>query len=187
MRPCTAVAARLILVALTVLGTGCATDSGGEDRDDAGRDPRGRAGAGRQMARHDKQQPQTVWKQYDLNGDGKITRGEFMAVRATCFAKCDGNGDGLLTRAEVKTFFPRQLVDRMDSAFARLDRDHDGLISREEFDRESDRLFRQQDANGDLVIAGSELSNMIPAVLGDMCAESQDRQPGPPGRDSRGR
>jgi Ca2+-binding EF-hand superfamily protein len=75
----------------------------------------------------------------------------------------------------------------MDSAFARLDRDHDGLISREEFDRESDRLFRQLDANGDLVIAGSELSNMTPAVLGDMCAESQDRQPGPPGRDSRGR
>lgn len=184
MRPCTAVAAGLILVALAVLGTGCATDSGGEDRGDAGRDPRGRAGAGRQMARHDQQQPQTVWKQYDLNGDGKITRSEFMAVRATCFAKYDGNGDGLLTRAEVKTFFPPQLADRMDSAFARLDRDRDGLIGREEFDRESDRLFRQMDTNNDGVLAGSELSNVTPAVLGDLCTATSDRPPGSPGRAS---
>ena len=139
------------------------------------------------MARHDQQQPQTVWKQYDLNGDGKITPGEFMAVRAICFAKYDANGDGLLTRPEVKKFFPTPLADRIDAAFSRADLDKDGMISREEFDRESDRLFRQLDANGDLVIAGSELSNMTPAVLGDMCAESQDRQPGPPGRDSRGR
>ena len=187
MRPCTAVAARLILVALTVLGTGCATDLGGGDRGDAGRGPRGRAGAGRQMARHDQQQPQTVWKQYDLNGDGKITPGEFMAVRAICFAKYDANGDGLLTRPEVKKFFPTPLADRIDAAFSRADLDKDGMISREEFDRESDRLFRQLDANGDLVIAGSELGNVTAAVLGDMCAESQDRQPGPPGRDSRGR
>ena len=57
------------------------------------------------MARHDQQQPQTVWKQYDLNGDGKITPSEFMAVRAICFAKYDANGDGLLTRPEVKKFF----------------------------------------------------------------------------------
>ena len=149
--PFPAVAARLILVALTVLGTGCATDLGGGDRGDAGRGPRGRAGAGRQMARHDQQQPQIVWKQYDLNGDGKITPGEFMAVRAICFAKYDANSDGLLTRPEVKKFFSSPLGDRIDAVFSQADLDKDGMISREEFDRESDRLFRQLDANGDLV------------------------------------
>lgn len=154
---------------------------------DTERDPRGRTGAGRQMARHGQQQPQTVWKQYDLNGDGKITPGEFMAVRAICFAKYDANGDGLLTRPEVKKFFPSPLAYRIDAAFSRANLDKDGMISREEFDRESGRLFRQVDANGDIVIAGSELSNMTPAVLGDLYTESQDRQPGPPGRDSRGR
>jgi Ca2+-binding EF-hand superfamily protein len=184
MRPCTAVAAGLILVALAVLGTGCATDSGGEDRGDAGRGPRGRAGAGRQMARRDQQQPQTVWKQYDLNGDGKITPREFMAVRAICFAKYDANSDGLLTRPEVKKFFSSPLGDRIDAAFSQADLDKDGMISREEFDRESDRLFRQLDANGDLVIAGSELNNMTPAVLGVLCTATPDRPSGSPGRPS---
>lgn len=172
-------AVSLLVAVLAVLGAGCTTDSGGRD---SGGGPLGRAGAGRRMARRDRQQPQELWKQYDLNSDGKITRGEFMAVRATCFARYDANGDGMLTRAEVKKFFPPQLADRIDAAFPRLDLDGDGLISREEFDRESDRLFRQLDTNGDGVIAGDELSNVTPAVLGDMCSERYGRLPGSPVR-----
>ena len=49
------------------------------------------------------------WKQYELDGDGKITPREFMAVRAICFAKYDANSDGLLTRPEVKKFFSSPL------------------------------------------------------------------------------
>jgi Ca2+-binding EF-hand superfamily protein len=135
------------------------------------------------MARRDRQQPQEMWKQYDLNGDGKITREEFMAVRAVCFARYDANGDGMLTRAEVKKVSPPQLADRIDAAFSRLDLNGDGLISREEFDRESDRLFRQLDTNGDGVIAGNELSNMTSVLLGDMCSLTSDRRPGSPVRD----
>ncbi len=134
------------------------------------------------MARRDRQPPQDLWKQYDLNGDGKITREEFMAARAVCFARDDSNGDGVLTRVEVKTFFPPPLADRIDAAFLRLDLDGDGLISREEFDRESDRLFRQMDTNGDGVLAGTELSNLTPAVLGDLCSETGGRPPGSSGR-----
>jgi len=134
------------------------------------------------MARRDRHQPQVPWRQYDLNGDGKITREEFMAARAVCFARYDTNGDGLLTRAEVKKFFPPPLQDRIDAAFLRLDLDGNGLISHEEFDQESDRQFRQLDTNGDGVIAGNELGNITPAVLGDMCFETYGRPPGSPGR-----
>ena len=134
------------------------------------------------MARRDRQQPQELWKQYDLNGDGKITREEFMAARAVCFARYDTSGDGMLTRAEVKNSFPPPMADRIDAELPRLDLDGDGLISREEFDRESDRLFRQLDTNGDGVIAGTELSTMTPAVLGDMCSETHGRRPGSPVR-----
>ncbi len=129
------------------------------------------------MARRDGPQPQELWRQYDLNGDGKITRAEFMAVRATCFARYDANGTGMLTRAEVKKFSPPPLADRIDAAFSRLDLDGDVLIGREEFDRESDRLFRQMDTNADGVLAGTELSNLAPALLGDLCLGPSDRRP----------
>jgi len=183
LRYYTPFAVSLLVALLAVLGTGCATDSGGRDRGETGRGPLSRGGAGSRMARRDQQQPQEHWKQYDLNGDAKITRGEFMAVRAVCFARYDANGDGMLTRAEVRKFLPPQQADRIEAAFSRLDLDGDGLISREEFDRESDRLFRQLDTNADGVIAGNEVGNLMPAVLGDMCSERYDRLPGSSVRD----
>lgn len=169
MRPRPLLAASLLLATLALLGARCATDSGGRAN---GRFPGGR------MARRDRPSPQEVWQQYDLNGDGRITRGEFMAVRATCFARYDANGDGLLTRAEVKRRLPARLAERIDAEFSRLDLDGDGQISREEFDRENDHLFQQLDTNGDGVLAGTELGNMTPSVLGDLCAGGSGRLPG---------
>ena len=107
-----------------------------------------------------------------------------MAVRATCFARADANGDGVLTRMEVLRVLPPQRADRVEVTFVQLDLDRDELISREEFDQERDRLFRQLDTNGDTVLAGAELSIIIPAVLGHLCAENNGRRPGSSARDS---
>ena len=175
----------LLLAGMAVLAVACATDSGGGAGRESAPGPMGRAGAGRRMAQRDRQQLQEPWKQYDLNGDGKISLGEFMAVRAACFARYDAMGVGVITRAEAQKVFPPQQAERMGEEFSRLDLDGDGLISRAEFDQESDRLFRQLDTNGDGVIAGSELGNVIPAVLGYMCSEGSDRRPGPSGETNR--
>ncbi len=173
----------LFAAVLAVVGAGCATDFGGRE---SGSDLPGRGRASQRMARQEGGQPQELWKQYDLNGDGKISREEFMAVRAVCFARYDASSTGMLTRADIERFSSPQIVDRIDAEFSRLDLDGDGVISREEFDRESDRLFRQLDTNGDGVLAGTELSNMIPAVLGALCRGPTDRQSGMPGGRQRG-
>jgi Ca2+-binding EF-hand superfamily protein len=104
-----------------------------------------------------------------VNGDGKITRAEFMAVRAVCFVRYNASGDGYLTRAEIRHLLPPRLADRFEATFSRMDLDGDGQISREEFDRESDRLYRFLDTNGDGVIAGMELGSVNAALLGDIC------------------
>ncbi len=62
-----------------------------------------------------------------------------------------------------------RLADRLEATFSRTDLDGDGQISREEFDRESDRLFRFLDTNGDGVIGGMELGSVNSALLGDIC------------------
>ena len=175
-------AAMLLFSATIILSAGCATDSDDSDKGESGRGPRGRGRMSRPTASQNGPQSPELWKQYDLNGDGKITPAEFAAVRATCFLRYDANGDRMLTREEVKRVSPPQLADRLDETFSRLDLDGDGLISREEFDRESDRLFRQWDTNGDGVLAGSELSNLIAASSGGMCVDRAGRPlhaPGP--------
>lgn len=67
----------------------------------------------------------------DTDGDGKISRAEFLATAkagkhdpAKRFAKLDANGDGMLDRAEIEAMLNRR--------FKRLDTDGDGQLSADE-------------------------------------------------------
>jgi Ca2+-binding EF-hand superfamily protein len=142
-----------------------------------------------------------IYSQYDTNRDGRITRSEFPADPAW-FDRADRNRDGVLTRSEAETFARsvnpetelRQLGVNRDgmvsrgewrgdaTAFQRLDRNRDGVLSQADrtasssntnrfygLDRNRDGVvtrsewrgnntsFRNQDRNRDGVLSGSEL------------------------------
>jgi Ca2+-binding EF-hand superfamily protein len=169
-----AIRAAVFASGFIVLLSACATGQGGPDEGGPSPGP-GRGGLGR---RPGEMRENAGWKQYDVNGDGKVTRAEFLAVRSLCFVRYDANEDGVLAPAEIRRRLPDRLAEGLGAALARLDRDRDGEVSREEFDHENDRLFRFLDTNGDGVIAGMELTALTPALPGDICQPSRSSEAG---------
>jgi hypothetical protein len=157
-----------LAVLLTVLVTACAT--GPEGPGDGG-PPSGPGRGGRGTAGGPPREDET-WKQYDVNGDGKVTRTEFLAARRLCFVRYDANEDAVLAPAEIRRRLPGRLAEGLGAVVARMDHDQDGDVSREEFDRNSDRLFQFLDTNGDGVIAGMEPSAFGTVLHADLCQVS---------------
>ena len=133
-----------------------------------------------QQRRHGRQE---MYQRLDANRDGKISREEWRG-RAEGFAKMDTNGDGFLTPEEMQAGRfqrdgsarrgPRAMDQNNDrqiardewkgpaEAFDRLDANHDGSITREEFQagrqhgRSGKRGLRSMDQNNDSQISREE-------------------------------
>jgi hypothetical protein len=87
MRNSRAITTAILAVGFTALVTACATGPGGPEEEGPPPGPgRGGRGMGPAQPRED-----GASKQYDVNGDGKVTRAEFLAVRALCFVRYDAN------------------------------------------------------------------------------------------------
>jgi Ca2+-binding EF-hand superfamily protein len=109
--------------------------------------------------RSDRARAADFLRRADADGDGKVTKAEFVKARTAeleeGFARIDADGDGILDEAEAERVVamlrgaagagresgrrpegasPRGAVgDDVDGPFQRLDRDGDGKLSREEF------------------------------------------------------
>jgi Ca2+-binding EF-hand superfamily protein len=68
---------------------------------------------------------------FDANNDGRVTRAEFDAGQKARFAAADANRDGFVTPEEMRASMRQRMADRR---FARLDTDHNGQISKAEFE-----------------------------------------------------
>ena len=63
-------------------------------------------------------------KKVDTNGDGKISKSEFLAEKERHFAKMDANGDGFLERGEMKA--AREKMKKMHDKMKKKHHDSDG-------------------------------------------------------------
>ena len=167
-----------LVLGLSISLVACASGPGGPEE---GGGPPGRGRGGPRRGGQPPSRPEEAWKAYDLNGDGKVTRAEFAAVRNLCFVRADANGDGVLTRVEIQAVRGEPRGVSGTPTASRPGRDDESEITREEFDRAGDSLWRTLDSNGDTVIAGMELAGLSAAAQSDLCRPSVS----PPSRDGR--
>ncbi len=125
-----------------------------------------------------------AFHRFDHNKDGRISRAEYGGTPAA-FDRYDGNYDGIITQAELEDALthPKTTDARLnkqdkdgdgvisrkefagdDAAFARLDRNHDGVLSADDNQRgarkdataNAEARFKQMDVNNDGQITTDE-------------------------------
>ena len=133
-------------------------------------------------------------KSADLNKDGAIEQSEFQTARDKWFADLDTNKDGFVSADELKAFgdkmhaeWAKKHADQADAKkpegkhgdftqriLQRVDTDHDGKISKAEFDAEGAKLFAKLDENGDGKIAANEMPQRHWARFGGKMFDRMD-------------
>src|SRR5512139_3969823 len=84
---------------------------------------------------HEQRDPAEIFASADANGDGVVTRAEFLETRAAAFSKYDRNGDGFIDGDDIpqRLRARRNANGRLDGLVERFDTNHDRRISRAEF------------------------------------------------------
>lgn len=101
----------------------------------------------------------------DTNGDGKITRREYIDAREHRFARLDRNGDGLIRADDFRNVATNpETRTRLAQLLRDADLNRDGAVSRSEFSVTGTPLFDQADANADGFVDRSEVSRLRSAL-----------------------
>jgi Ca2+-binding EF-hand superfamily protein len=98
-----------------------------------------------------------ICKTDDLNHDGQVTRAEFDTATAQEFAAAARGG--ALTPDQFYAIVSGHVRDSAVKAFARLDKNKDGKLDREEFAASELRYFARLDRNGDGTVTRDETTS----------------------------
>ncbi|HWX66709.1 MAG TPA: hypothetical protein VNZ27_09825 [Rhodanobacter sp.] len=76
-------------------------------------------------------------RQFDSNGDGKVSEAEYVAYMSQGFRNMDTNGDGVLETSELpggrgKPITLKEYQDNLRQQFHKLDRHHRGYLNAQE-------------------------------------------------------
>ncbi|WP_374576184.1 EF-hand domain-containing protein [Phenylobacterium sp.] len=103
--------------------------------------------------------PDVMIARADVNHDGRVTRAEFIDMRAKNFDRLDRNHDGYITQSDMGQGMAQRLIaSREPDIFGRLDTNRDGRISRQEFATGPAPVFDMADTNQDGAIDKAELA-----------------------------
>jgi hypothetical protein len=111
------------------------------------------------------QQPGGLFDGADGNGDGAVSREEFLAARAGQFARRDRNQDGYIDAVDDERAAARpRLATGLAKARDRMDRSGDGKVSKEEFVNGALPLFERADVNADGTLDAKEVAAAKAAI-----------------------
>ncbi|MCF8504239.1 MAG: EF-hand domain-containing protein [Caulobacter sp.] len=110
----------------------------------------------------------------DVNGDGKVTKGEFTNARVTMMMRADANKDGKLSKAELETGMSAMRKGGAAAGkgkgggmmFGMMDGNKDGFLTRAEIEKMIERRFQRIDVNGDGALSSSEMAAMPGGQMG---------------------
>lgn len=94
----------------------------------------------------------------DANGDGAVTRAEFLSRRSAMFATLDTDHSGGLNQMEFTAFLGEKGSRLAGKAFQQIDTDSNGTISQAEWDASPARAFDRADKNDDGVLDAAEIN-----------------------------
>ncbi|MCA9119234.1 MAG: YHYH protein [Planctomycetaceae bacterium] len=142
-------------------------DSGDDRSRDQGDQPRGNRPPGQAGGPYGPQPgdgPRQPWilvhaDEIDLNKDKIISRDEIVGEAAKAFAGYDANHDGKLTDEELngRGGSRSAMGGFLKGHFKEIDRDGDGILSRDEAIGNAERMFAKMDSNEDGNISPEEL------------------------------
>jgi Ca2+-binding EF-hand superfamily protein len=124
--------------------------------------------------------PVAEMKKYDANGDGIVTRDEFLTRLRADFAAADTAKKGCLSDSQVLAINQKRIETDQSAASPLQDWNQDGCVNFQEFSAAPVSLYDQLDANGDGRITAQEFGPRG-AGRGAPGAET-----GPSGRGGRG-
>ncbi|MBB4630957.1 EF-hand domain-containing protein [Sphingosinicella soli] len=95
----------------------------------------------------------------DADGDGVVTRSEFLKSRSARFDTMDRNNDGVVSESDFKRIlkFRPEAGARLERLIAEADANRDGKVTRAEFDVAPTPVFDLADTNGDGKVDRAEL------------------------------